>query len=201
LATGPVRSADLKLRRAQAIAHHSGAALRIARELIHRKLLGQEQVAQNNLKNSAIAEIIGDLRLRIAEAEFIDALRLIESQAAKAYWSAWRDVVVSFPRKDFPRVPDHLADIRSTCFASDGFAPTGCESSQRHVELRLRFVRGRSTARCRCAWARSGVGYFTCGYYKSRQLGRRSHGAHTAASRCVRAQLASNADVSQRVVL
>src|SRR6202521_99681 len=39
--TGPVRPSDAKLRRAQALAHSSGAALRITRELISRKLTGQ----------------------------------------------------------------------------------------------------------------------------------------------------------------
>ena len=42
--TGPVRPSDARLRRAQALAHHSGAAVKIARELIARKLAGQEQV-------------------------------------------------------------------------------------------------------------------------------------------------------------
>src|SRR6266576_3394849 len=42
--TGPVRPSDAKLRRAQALAHSSGAALRITRELIKQKLAGQEQV-------------------------------------------------------------------------------------------------------------------------------------------------------------
>jgi hypothetical protein len=37
--TGPVRSSDAKLRRAQALAHSSGAALRITRELISQKLV------------------------------------------------------------------------------------------------------------------------------------------------------------------
>src|ERR1700693_2867560 len=37
--TGPVRPSDAKLRRAQALAHSSGAALRITRELISRKLI------------------------------------------------------------------------------------------------------------------------------------------------------------------
>ena len=52
--TGPVRSSDAKLRRAQALAHHSGAALRITQELIGRKLAGQEQVARNKLLDSRI---------------------------------------------------------------------------------------------------------------------------------------------------
>src|SRR5947209_12834157 len=38
--TGPVRPSDARLRRAQALAHQSGAALQIARELIDRKLAG-----------------------------------------------------------------------------------------------------------------------------------------------------------------
>ena len=46
-ATGPVRPSDAKLRRAQALAHVSGAALRITRELIRQKLAGQESVARN----------------------------------------------------------------------------------------------------------------------------------------------------------
>src|SRR5438874_2184862 len=43
--TGPVRPSDARLRRAQALADQSGAALRIARELISRKLAGQQQIA------------------------------------------------------------------------------------------------------------------------------------------------------------
>src|SRR3989442_3473557 len=42
--TGPVRPSDARLRRAQALAHQSGVAVRIARELIYRKLSGQEQL-------------------------------------------------------------------------------------------------------------------------------------------------------------
>src|SRR5437773_493191 len=48
-AIGPVRSSDARLRRAQAVAHRSAVALQIARELIGKKLAGQEQVARNKL--------------------------------------------------------------------------------------------------------------------------------------------------------
>src|SRR5271169_5051408 len=41
--TGPVRPSDARLRRAQALAIQSGTAIPIARELIQKKLLGQEQ--------------------------------------------------------------------------------------------------------------------------------------------------------------
>ena len=43
--TGPVRPSDARLRRAQALAYESGAALRIVRELIGQKLAGQERLA------------------------------------------------------------------------------------------------------------------------------------------------------------
>ena len=32
---------------------------------------------------------------------------MIESQAARAYWSAWSTLPVNFPKNDFPRVPEH----------------------------------------------------------------------------------------------
>src|SRR5437016_12988708 len=40
--TGPVRTSDARLRRAQALAQQSGAALEIGKELIRAKLHGQE---------------------------------------------------------------------------------------------------------------------------------------------------------------
>src|SRR6266705_226752 len=55
--TGPVRSSDAKLRRAQALAHSSGAALRITRELISQKLAGQERVARGKLLDSTTADV------------------------------------------------------------------------------------------------------------------------------------------------
>src|SRR5467141_3460621 len=49
--TGPVRPSDARLRRAQALALQSGAALHIARELISQKLAGQERLARDVLRN------------------------------------------------------------------------------------------------------------------------------------------------------
>lgn len=105
--TGPVRSSDARLRRAQALAHHSGAALEIARELIDQKLAAQEQVATNKLHNSRAAEIVAQSRASLAAAPSIEAVRLCESRGAAAYWSAWNGLLISFPKKDLSRVPDH----------------------------------------------------------------------------------------------
>lgn len=105
--TGPVRSSDVRLRRAQALALDNGIALRMSRELVDRKLAGQERVAMHDLANESVAHSIRQCRTDLAEAFSIDAARLVESQAAKAYWSAWRNLPIQFPQKDLPRVPEH----------------------------------------------------------------------------------------------
>jgi CRISPR-associated endonuclease Cas1 len=106
LTTGPARSYDARLRRAQAMAFHSGAALQIARELISQKLGGQEQVVRDRLHDSAVAATISGLRTELASAKSIPTIRLIESEAAVAYWSTWRDLPITFPKNDLHRVPD-----------------------------------------------------------------------------------------------
>jgi CRISPR-associated endonuclease Cas1 len=105
--TGPVRSSDAKLRRAQALAHSSGAALRITGELISRKLAGQEQVARHKLLDDATADKIAQFRAKVPAADSIATVRLIEAQAALTYWLAWRTLPICFPRNDLRRVPDH----------------------------------------------------------------------------------------------
>jgi CRISPR-associated endonuclease Cas1 len=105
--TGPVRSSDAKLRRAQALAHSSGAALRITRELISRKLAGQEKVARHKLLDSTTADTIARYREEVPTSESITTIRLIESQAARAYWSAWSTLPINFPKNDLKLVPDH----------------------------------------------------------------------------------------------
>ena len=105
--TGPVRSSDAKLRRAQALALTSGAALRITRELIKQKLLGQELVARNKLLNSTTADTIAKLSAELPNADSIVSARLIEAQAALAYWTAWRTISINFPKNALPRVPNH----------------------------------------------------------------------------------------------
>ena len=105
--TGPVRSSDAKLRRAQALAHSSGAALQITRELISQKLAGQERVARQNLLDSATADAIAQFRAEVPTGDSITTIRLIESQAARAYWSAWSTLPINFPKNDLGRVPEH----------------------------------------------------------------------------------------------
>lgn len=105
--TGPVRPSDARLRRAQAVADRTGAALQIGRELISKKLAGQEQVARDELLDETTAGVIADFR-RLAEcAETIHAIRHFESQGAAAYWAAWRNLPIAFPKNELARVPHH----------------------------------------------------------------------------------------------
>lgn len=105
--TGPVSPYDVRLRRAQSLAHHSGAALEIARGLITQKLAGQLELVQSKLSNPRAAEVIARMSETVAAAETHDQIRVFESRAAYAYWSAWRTLPIIYPQKDAARVPDH----------------------------------------------------------------------------------------------
>lgn len=111
--TGPVRPSDARLRRAQALANQTGIALEISKGLIRQKLSAQEQLAREKLKDSKAADLIAANQAVVDEAQTIEALRLSESRAAHAYWSAWRDVPVIFPKKDLSRVPEHWRRFRA----------------------------------------------------------------------------------------
>ena len=94
---GPVPPADGRLRRSQALAHQSGKALEISRELIRAKLEGQQRVVREQLKNPAVSEHIARFRERLADTENLDTIRHLEAQAAAKYWNAWSEVPVFFP--------------------------------------------------------------------------------------------------------
>ena len=106
-ATGPVRPSDAKLRRAQALAAQSGAGVQIAQELISRKLAGQEQVAREKLRDLVTADAIVRFRSALPNTTRLGEIRMLESKAAATYWSAWRNLPISFPKNDLIRVPDH----------------------------------------------------------------------------------------------
>jgi hypothetical protein len=89
------------------MAHSSGAALRITRELISQELAGQERVARDKLLDSTTADVIAQFRAEVPTGDSITTIRLIESQAARAYWSAWSTLPINFPKNQLRRVPEH----------------------------------------------------------------------------------------------
>lgn len=124
--TGPVRPSDARLRRAQATALQSGAALRITRELISQKLAGQERVARTKLLDSTTADVIARFRAAIKDAETIEAVRQVESQGASAYWAAQRLGRTVRHRPSAPSHP-HLRTEHS------GYASTQEEAMKAHA--------------------------------------------------------------------
>jgi CRISPR-associated endonuclease Cas1 len=104
---GPASPSQARLRRAQALAHHTGKALEISRKLISVKLEGEESVLRGQLQQLAVANLIAHLRERLAGAENLDRVRYLEAEGAKNYWSAWSEVPILFPRKDARLVPSH----------------------------------------------------------------------------------------------
>src|SRR5712664_3163544 len=105
--TGPVYPSDARLRRAQSLAEESGAAMRIAVELIKRKLLAQERLVGEQFQDTASAEIITDQRHALAKANSKEEIRRYEAYGALAYWRAWHDLPIQFSRSDLQRVPKH----------------------------------------------------------------------------------------------
>jgi CRISPR-associated endonuclease Cas1 len=107
VSTGPVRPSDARLRRAQSLAQNSGAALKIAVELIRQKLVAQERLVRDRFQNDASAEIIISARHALLKARSNEEIRRWEAHAALAYWTAWRDLPLEYSRADSQRVPEH----------------------------------------------------------------------------------------------
>jgi CRISPR-associated endonuclease Cas1 len=103
----PVYPSDARLRRAQGLADTNDTGLRIVRELISQKLLGQEKVARYKLCNIRVAESIAEIRKRIGSTYTKQEFLSLEAHAASAYWSAWKNLPVDFPKTSLPRVPNH----------------------------------------------------------------------------------------------
>ena len=62
---------------------------------------------RNTLLDTVTADAIAQFRAEVPTADSITTIRLLESQGAAAYWAAWHDLPINFPKKDFRRVPDH----------------------------------------------------------------------------------------------
>jgi CRISPR-associated endonuclease Cas1 len=111
--TGPVAASDARLRRAQALALLSDAAVPITRELISHKLARQENVAREKLHDIPAADLIARFQQQLGAAKTIRDVRLIESQGSSAYWSAWRNLVIDFPKSDLRKIPNHWTTFGS----------------------------------------------------------------------------------------
>jgi CRISPR-associated endonuclease Cas1 len=105
--TGPVHPSDARLRRAQSLAESSGAALRIAIELIKRKLIAQERLVRDKFQDDSSAEVIASQRHALMKATSREEIRRCEAYGALAYWRVWHTLVLQYSRSDLQRVPRH----------------------------------------------------------------------------------------------
>jgi CRISPR-associated endonuclease Cas1 len=105
--TGPVKPSDARLRRSQSLAHESGIALKIARELISEKLLAQERTIKTYFRESSCSSVIMDARKLVGTAKSNEEIRRWEAKGAKIYWSAMREVPVNFSKSDSLKIPEH----------------------------------------------------------------------------------------------
>jgi len=152
--TGSVRPSDVRLRRAQALAHQTNAAFRISRELIDRKLAGQERVARESLHDEQTAKRIKEIRSELAEVDSIDAIRFTEARAAKAYWNAWRTHSITFPEKELIRVPEHWRNFGSRVSPLSGASP---RLAVNPINALLNYLYALLEAECRLAVATLGL--------------------------------------------
>jgi CRISPR-associated endonuclease Cas1 len=105
--TGPVRSSDARLRRAQSLAQISGTARQIAIELIKQKLLAQERLIRDHFPDEESIETISKLRHGLVSARSNEEIRRYEAHAALAYWKTWHHLGVMFAQSDLRHVPEH----------------------------------------------------------------------------------------------
>jgi CRISPR-associated endonuclease Cas1 len=90
------------IRRAQALAVTNGLDLAIARELIADKLDGQRRIL---VRLAADLREFDKLRASLASADSIERVRVIEANAALAYFGAWKAVTIRFRQRDLARIP------------------------------------------------------------------------------------------------
>ena len=105
--TGPVRPSEAKLRRSQALAAGNGIGLEIARTLIDAKLSGEERVLREQLNSPAAADVVSGFREKLDSADSFDTIRILEANAAAAYFREWRFLPVMWPKVDLKKIPDH----------------------------------------------------------------------------------------------
>ncbi len=103
-AHGPV---DVRVRRNQAMAMETGAALTVSRQLLVAKVEGQAAVAAR-LPDAGpgVADALTAFIQGIEKATTIAEATYAESQAAAHYWNAWGSVRVAFLPRDLRRVPE-----------------------------------------------------------------------------------------------
>lgn len=94
-------------RAAPAMKAASGIGASIGRSLLESKVDGQHALLARIPGTQPFQAAIRQARDQLATASDPATLRLVEAQAANAYWSAWSSQVMRFARRDVTLVPQH----------------------------------------------------------------------------------------------
>jgi CRISPR-associated endonuclease Cas1 len=104
VASGP----DLAgLRRAEALAADGPAGLEIARTVLTAKVDGQRAILDELPGATGAREEVERAEREIQGGTDLDGLLAAEALAAAAYWQAWAPVEVSFPSRDWHKLPEY----------------------------------------------------------------------------------------------
>jgi len=108
VANGAAGLDDPRLRRAQALAAGNEIGAALTRSLLESKLAAQADVlARLAVETEAVRAVIATAQAGMGGTEDLAALRVLEAQAAAAYWGSWSSVPIRFAKRDMPRIPDH----------------------------------------------------------------------------------------------
>ena len=69
--------------------------------------MAQERVLLKYFPHASTADAFLHAHNELAKSKSSDEIRLWESQAAKAYWGPSREFLVTFPKNDMDRIPEH----------------------------------------------------------------------------------------------
>lgn len=123
LITLPPGVDDSRIRRAQATSAGTPAGLDIVRCLLVAKLEKQAAVLAGSLEAPADAARLRHSAEEMSRAPSEMAARIIEREAAKTYWQAWRRLAVRWARRDQKRIPDHWAEPFTGRFSRPAVTP------------------------------------------------------------------------------
>ncbi|MGB3306369.1 MAG: CRISPR-associated endonuclease Cas1 [Thermomicrobiales bacterium] len=107
VAKGPCGLDDARLRRAQALAATNGIGVSIGRSLLESKVDGQHALLARIPGSEPFQAAILQARDQLATATEPATMRLVEAQAANAYWAAWSSQPIRFAKRDAALVPVH----------------------------------------------------------------------------------------------
>jgi len=98
---------DARLRRAQSTPADSERGLRITRDLITAKVLGQRSVIRDLFGDATALEHLDRYLAQMESDPNVEALRHIEANAAAVHFKAWQGLPVTFAPKAKPHIPPY----------------------------------------------------------------------------------------------